>query len=79
MVFQRLMDSVLDGLTHSNAYIDDVVVARSTWKEHLLHLRNTLTHIRDAGYTVKAKKCIWDCAVVSFLDIKERFPLSPPR
>ena len=56
--FQRLMDQVLRGLDEiAAAYLDDVIVFSPTWKEHLEHLRKVMDRLRDAGLTVKLKKC----------------------
>jgi len=65
--FQRLMDMVLDGLNSSKAYIDDVVIFSDTWDQHLKDLRATLERLKEAGLTVKRRKCVWGCALVSFL------------
>lgn len=54
--FQRLMDRVLRGLDEfAAAYLDDVVVFSSTWKEHLDHLRQVMERLRDAEVTVKCQ------------------------
>ena len=56
--FQRLMDQVLQGLEEfSAAYLDDVVIYSETWEEHLEHVRRVLQKLREAGLTVKMKKC----------------------
>ena len=56
--FQRLMDRLIQGLNgYSAAYLDDLVVYSETWEEHLEHLRTILQRIREAGLTVKKKKC----------------------
>lgn len=38
--FQRLMESVLEGLARKQcfAYLDDILVVSSTWEEHLQNL-----------------------------------------
>lgn len=46
-----------DLLSHTAAYMDDVVVFSATWEEHITHLQETLTRIRSAGLTLKADKC----------------------
>jgi hypothetical protein len=52
------MDRVLRGLDEfAAAYLDDVVVFSSTWKEHLDHLRQVMERLQDAGLTVKLRKC----------------------
>ena len=56
--FQRLMDHVLRGLENSTAaYLDDVVIFSGNWNDHLCHLSSVLQALREAGLTMKAKKC----------------------
>ncbi|CAM4435030.1 unnamed protein product [Caretta caretta] len=56
--FQRLVDGLLAGLgEYSAAYLDDVAIFSDSWADHLEHLQKVLERIREAGLTVKAKKC----------------------
>ncbi|XP_041102688.1 uncharacterized protein LOC121313985 [Polyodon spathula] len=56
--FQRLMDKVLcPHHQYAAAYIDDVVIFSSTWKEHLDRLAAVLQSLREAGLTVNLGKC----------------------
>ncbi|CAM4683018.1 unnamed protein product, partial [Caretta caretta] len=56
--FQRLVDGLLAGLgEYAVAYLDDVAIFSDSWADHLEHLHKVLEHIREAGLTVKAKKC----------------------
>ncbi|CAM4688314.1 unnamed protein product [Caretta caretta] len=56
--FQKLVDSLLVGLGDSAvAYLDDVAILSDSWAEHLEHLQKVFERIREAGLTVKAKKC----------------------
>ncbi|CAM5089101.1 unnamed protein product [Eretmochelys imbricata] len=56
--FQRLVDGLLVGLgEYAVAYLDDVAISSDSWVEHLEHLQKVLECIREAGLTVKAKKC----------------------
>ncbi|XP_078581557.1 uncharacterized protein LOC144864980 [Branchiostoma floridae x Branchiostoma japonicum] len=56
--FQRLMDRVLRGTEEfADGYIDDLDVFSEGWKDHLSHLREVLTRLREAGLTAKPKKC----------------------
>ncbi len=52
--FQRLMDAGLDCCA---AYLDDLIVYSGTWKEHLVHLEQVFSRLKQAGLTVKANKC----------------------
>ena len=66
--FQRLMDKVLHGLEDfSAAYLDDVIIFSESWEHHLQYLRQVLQSFRDAGLTVKAKKCQLGMAQCTYL------------
>ncbi|XP_064475377.1 uncharacterized protein LOC135389242 [Ornithodoros turicata] len=56
--FQRLMDVVLDDakFNYAMAYMDDVVVFSKSFDEHLVHLGNVLSRMRDAGLTINPGK-----------------------
>ncbi|CAM4493555.1 unnamed protein product, partial [Caretta caretta] len=56
--FQKLVDGLLAGLGgYAVAYLDDVAIFSDSWAEHLKHLQKVFECIREAGLTVKAKKC----------------------
>ncbi len=57
--FQRLMNSVLAGLIYRccAVYLDDIVVASPTFKQHLEDLREVLSRLKSAGLTIKLAKC----------------------
>ncbi|CAM4623943.1 unnamed protein product [Caretta caretta] len=56
--FQRLVDGLLAGLgEYAVTYLDDVAIFSDSWAEHLEHLQKVFERIREAGLTVKAKKC----------------------
>ncbi|CAM4586126.1 unnamed protein product [Caretta caretta] len=56
--FQRLVDGLLAGLgEYAVAHLDDVAIFSDSWADHLEHLQKVLERIREAGLTVKAKKC----------------------
>ncbi|CAM5117885.1 unnamed protein product [Natator depressus] len=56
--FQRLVDGLLAGLgEYAVAYLNDVAIFSDSWAEHLEHLQRVFERTREAGLTVKAKKC----------------------
>ncbi|CAM4664094.1 unnamed protein product [Caretta caretta] len=56
--FQRLVDGLLAGLgEYAVAYLDNVAIFSDSWAEHLEHLQKVFERIREAGLTLKAKKC----------------------
>ena len=61
------MDRVLRRIPEASAYIDDILVTSDTWEEHLVHLKKTLTALRDAGLTSKLKKCVFVRPNIEFL------------
>ncbi|KAI8496819.1 hypothetical protein Bbelb_254740 [Branchiostoma belcheri] len=65
--FQRLMDNMLRGTEEfADSYIDDLDIF-SEWDEHLLHLREIFTRLRNARLTVKPSKCHFAMKVVPLL------------
>jgi len=39
--------------------LDDVIIASSSWSEHVEHIREVLTRLRAASLTVNISKCQW--------------------
>ena len=65
--FQRLMDKVLRGLSFATTYVDDILVHSASEEEHNNHLRQVFQHLREAGLTLKGKKCHIGKTHVSYL------------
>ena len=65
--FQRLMNRVLDGLDRVFVYLDDILVASSSWEQHLSDLRSVLARLRDAGLHLNRKKCVIAAPQVKYL------------
>ncbi|KAK7888647.1 hypothetical protein WMY93_024207 [Mugilogobius chulae] len=66
--FQRLMDQVLrDSSDFAAAYLDDIVIYSSSWKEHMDHLRTVLNHLQAAGLTVNPAKCVFGASQTEYL------------
>jgi len=56
--FQRLMDKVIRGLEQFiAAYLDNLIIYSESWNDHLKHISEVLKCLREAGLTLKAKKC----------------------
>ena len=53
--FQRVMDQVLQGLDFVFVYIDDILVASNTEKEHKSHLRVVFHRLEENGLTINLK------------------------
>ena len=58
VVYQRLMDLVLAGLTWEAClmYIDDVKIFAETFGHHLEHLTIAFNHLHQAGLKLKSSK-----------------------
>ena len=67
--FQRLMDSVLAGLQWSSClvYLDDIIVIRKTFEDHLRNLAEVFDRLRSANLKLKPTKCAFACKEVAFL------------
>ena len=58
--FQRLMDSVLEGMHEfCAAYVDDILIYSGGWKEHLQNVDLVMKKLDEAGLMAKQKKCKW--------------------
>uniref|UniRef100_A0A1A8KZA0 ribonuclease H n=1 Tax=Nothobranchius pienaari TaxID=704102 RepID=A0A1A8KZA0_9TELE len=64
--FQRLINTVISGMEHCNAYLDDIVVHLSTWNEHIATLKELFSRLDAANLTVNLAKTDFVKAMVSF-------------
>ena len=53
-IFQKLMDTVLQGIPHVICYIDDILVTGTDDKDHL---RNLAEVLQDQGFRLRKEKC----------------------
>ena len=56
-VFQRAMDSILQGMSHVICYIDDILVTGTTEDEHDRNLDEVLRRLQEHGVRLKQEKC----------------------
>jgi len=66
-IFQRTMDSLLQGLKHVCVYIDDILITGKTEEEHLQTLNEVLTRLENAGVRLKKDKCVFMADEVVYL------------
>ena len=57
--FQRLVQRILAGIEWRScfSYIDDLLAASATFKEHLQHLRDVFVRLRKSHLRLRPKKC----------------------
>jgi len=69
-IFQRTMESLLQGIPNVVVYIDDILVTGATEQEHLKTLEEVLTRLERAGLRLKKPKCLFMVPSVDFLGHK---------
>ncbi|KAL5516505.1 hypothetical protein EMCRGX_G001854 [Ephydatia muelleri] len=69
-IFQRIMDSVLQGIPKVIVYIDDILITGSTDKEHLETLEKVLYKLKEAGIHLNKDKCFFLQESVVYLGYK---------
>ena len=65
--FQRFVDQVLRGLDFAFDYVDGLLVASSSPKEHARHIRLVLECLAEYGLTINPNKCVWGAPSLEFL------------
>ena len=56
-LFQRVMDTILQGVPGTMCYIDDILVTGATTDEHLRNLDEVLRRLQKYGIRMKRSKC----------------------
>ena len=59
LTFQRLVDQVFTPSEKNFilVYIDDIIIFSRTWSEHLEHIKQTFTRLKEVNLKIKLKKC----------------------
>ena len=56
-IFQKLMDTVLQGVPGVTCYIDDILVSSANEDSHLQSLEEVFNHLEKHGFRLKLEKC----------------------
>ena len=67
--FQRAIDIILSGLKWRTClvYLDDIIIYSTSREDHFHHVDEVLTTLRDAGLSLKLKKCHFFKEAVDYL------------
>ncbi|GFR90992.1 Pol polyprotein [Elysia marginata] len=68
--FQRHMDGILHDLNCCFVYLDDILIASSSPKEHEADLRSVFHLLATNGLVINTQKCIFGPATMTFLGYK---------
>ncbi|EFA07205.2 Retrovirus-related Pol polyprotein from transposon 297-like Protein [Tribolium castaneum] len=65
--FQRFIHEVLNGLDFCFPYLDDILIASTSEREHTDHLRKVFERLLKYGLTINPEKCSFGNSKVNFL------------
>ena len=66
-IFQRVMETLLQGIAGVCVYLDDILVTGHTEQEHLHNLTQVLSRLETARMRLKREKCAFMLPSVSYL------------
>ena len=66
-IFQRHIETLLQGVDGVSVYIDDILLAGSTLEEHLRTLEEVLKRVQDAGLRLNRDKCFFLRSSIEYL------------
>ena len=65
--FQKVMDTLLQGLPGVICYLDDILITGATAAEHLANVEEVLSRLKQHGIRVKPSKCKFFADGVEYL------------
>ena len=66
-IFQKNIETVLQGIPKTSVYIDDILVTGKNHAEHLKNLESVLSRLRGSGLRLKRNKCSFMKSSVTYL------------
>jgi hypothetical protein len=66
-IFQKVMESVTQGIDMTAVYLDDILVSGKTPQEHDSNLEKVMNRLQDAGLRLKETKCEFAKKSLTFL------------
>ena len=66
-IFQRQMDTLLQGFSGVTVYIDDILVTGSSTEDHLQNLQKVLEKLQSAGLRLNMDKCFFLRPSITYL------------
>ena len=58
-IFQRAMDSILQGIPQVLCYLDDILITGASKEEHIGNLDKVLSRLQEYGIRVNMAKCVF--------------------
>ena len=58
-IFQKVMDTVLQGLPNVICYLDDILVCGGTAEENLKNVEQVMLRLKQYGIKAKKEKCVF--------------------
>ncbi len=69
-IFQRAMETLLNGIPGVVVYTDDILITGETDQDHLATLEEVLARMEDAGPRLRKDKCVFLAPLVVYLGIR---------
>ena len=66
-IFQRVMESLLQGIAGVVVYMDDILISGASDEDHLTALEEVLCRMENAGLRLKKNKCVFMASSVIYL------------
>ena len=66
-LFQKVMDTVLQGLSKVICYLDDILTTGSFQQEHFDNIKQVLQRLEQYGIRARKSKCAFMCQAVEYL------------